>query len=326
MSSFSPRSRRIDAARLIVAATVAVCAAAPVGTIAAQGPIQRADALLQAGRVMAAESLYYAAVSLTPRNPQARHALGRYLAARGRWKIGVTLIEEARFFGFDAHDAAESLAPLYATLHDYRSLAALPRTPLTAAERQRVIFLRDNPPAVAGADSAVVRLHAGSGTAIARVAVTIAGEEVIAAIDPTVRGLVLDTTWMARPGIRRFPASANGDARKLPAVALEMRIGDLRMHNVPVRFGAASGAVIGLDVIDELTPTFDPAAEMLIVRRAKRVPPGRGEQLVTLDLPTGWFVANGVQLLPLHGPEAGTLLAGRRWTLHARRGVLTLER
>lgn len=326
MSSFSPLSRRIDAPRLTFPVAAFVTLAALSQPAHAQGPVQRADALLRTGRVMAAESLYYAAVSLTPRNPQARHALGRYLVARGRLKIGATLIEEARFFGFDVRHAAETLAPVYAAMHDYRSLAALPATPLGAAERQRVIWLRDNPPAATGADSAVVRLHAGGGTAIARVPVTIAGEQVVAAIDPTVRGLVIDTTWMSRPGIRRFPASANGDPQRLPAVALEMHIGELRLHNVPTRFGTNPGVVIGLDLIAELTPTFDPAAEMLIVRRAKRVAPGRGEQLVTLDLPSGWFVSSGERLVALNGAEAGSLLTGRRWTLHARRGVLMLER
>lgn len=213
MSSFSPRSRYIDRRLTILAATLAFASLAPHAS--AQGPIQRADELLRAGRVMAAESLYYAAVSLTPRDPHARHALGRYLVARGRLKIGATLMEEARFFGGDVKIAAIDLAPVYAAMHDYRSLAALQQTPLTAAERQRVIWLRDNPPVVTGADSSVVRLHPASGSAIARIPVTLAGEPVVATIDPTVRGVLVDTTWLARPGIRRFPMSSGGDVMQI---------------------------------------------------------------------------------------------------------------
>lgn len=275
---------------------------------------------------MAAESLYYAAVSLTPRDPNARHALGEYLVARGRLKIGATLMEEARFFGGDVRTAAEALAPVYAAMQDYRSLAALPSTPLGAAERQRVIWLRDNPPVITGDDSAVVRLHAASGSALARIPLVIAGEPVSAWIDPTVRGLVLDTTWLARPGIRRFPLSSGGDVRRMPLVAETVAIGGLTLHNVSARFDGRAGVTIGLDVLGALTPTFDPGAEMLIVRRGRRIPRGRGEQLVTLVRNGGWYVATGGPLMALHGAEARALLEGRRWTVHAKRGVLVLER
>jgi hypothetical protein len=323
MSSCLRRSRRIDAARLTTLGAALVLSAAP---LSAQSPVQRADELLRVGRVSSAESLYYAAVSLTPRDPVARHALGRYLVSRGRLKIGATLIEEARFFGGNVRVAAEALAPVYAALHDYRSLAALPSTPLGAAERQRVIWLRDNPPAFAGSDSAVVRLHAGSGSAIARIPVTIAGEQTLAAVDPTVRGIVLDTTWASRNGIRRFPISTGGDARRMPLVVQELAVGELLLRNVPAQFGAASGVSIGMDVLGALTPTFDPGAEMLVVRRSSRVARGRGEPLATVVRADGWYVATGSRLLPLHGNEAREMLEGRRWTVHAKRGVLLLER
>ena len=324
MSSFSQRSQRTNRRLTLIA--VAITLASPLSPVRAQGPVERADELLRSGRVIAAESLYYAAVSLTPRDPRARHALGRYLVERGRLKIGATLIEEARFFGGDVRIAAQALAPVYAAMHDYRALAALPSTPLGAAERQRVIWLRDNPPVVTGADSAVVRLHPGSGNTLARIPVTIAGEAVVAAIDPTVRGVVLDTTWLARPGIRRFPISSGGEVLRMPVVAQEVVIGELVLRNVSARFDARPGVTIGLDVIGAVTPTFDPGAEMLIVRRGRRVPQGRGEQLATLVRPDGWYLASGERLHALHGSEARALLDGRRWTVHAKRGVVVLER
>jgi hypothetical protein len=325
MHSSSPRSRPIDARCLTLVLAALLCASSTT-PIAAQGPVQRADELLRDGRLMSAESLYYAAVNLTPREPKARHALGCYLVSRGRLRIGATLIEEARFFGGDVRVAAEALAPLYAAMHDYRALAALPSTPLNSAERQRVIWLRDNPPALTGADSAVVRLHAGGGRVLGRVPLVIAGEQVLAAIDPTVRGLVVDTGWISRPGIRRFPLAPGGDVRKTPLVALEVKIGSLILRNVPASIGASPGVTIGLDVLGQLTPTFDAAAEMLVARRARRVPRGRGEELPTVMQSNEWMLATGDRLLPLHGNEARAILDGRRWTLHARRGILTVER
>ena len=323
MPSSSPPSTRTDARRLTTIAAALLLLPSAIG---AQGPVERADALLRSGRVFSAESLYYAAVSLTPRDPVARHALGRYLVARGRLKIGATLIEEARFFGGNVRLAAEALAPTYAAMHDYRALAALPSTPLNAAERQRVIWLRDNPPSVAGSDSAVVRLHAGSGSAMARIPVTVAGERTLATVDPTVRGMVIDTTWMSRPGVRRFPISTGGDMRRMPAVVHEVAIGGLVLRNVSTRFGTGGGVTIGLDVLGALTPTFDLGAEMLVVRRSPRVPRGRGESLPTVLQPDGWFLGTGDRLVPLQGAEARAILESGRWTLHARRGVVMVER
>ena len=63
--------------------------------------VARADTLLIAGRIFAAESLYYVAVRRGPRDPAARLALGRYLAQRGALKVGAVLMEEARYFGGD---------------------------------------------------------------------------------------------------------------------------------------------------------------------------------------------------------------------------------
>jgi hypothetical protein len=141
-----------------------------------------------------------------------------------------------------------------------------------------------------------------------------------------VRGLVVDTGWISRPGIRRFPLAPGGDVRKTPLVALEVKIGSLILRNVPASIGASPGVTIGLDVLGQLTPTFDAAAEMLVARRARRVPRGRGEELPTVMQSNEWMLATGDRLLPLHGNEARAILDGRRWTLHARRGILTVER
>ena len=92
----------------------------------AQRYVARADSLLRRGRVFAAETLYYYAVRQTPRDPGARLALGRYLAARGALRIGAVLMEEARFFGGDPKTVGTYLAPVDARLGDYKALSTLP--------------------------------------------------------------------------------------------------------------------------------------------------------------------------------------------------------
>ena len=123
---------------LVVAAVAAVAwcgaAAAPAGAREA-ALIARADTLLIAGRVFAAESLYYDAVRWNSHDPAARLALGRYLASRGALKVGAVLMEEARYFGGDPRVIAQALAPVYEQLGDYGALASLPGTPLHARER-----------------------------------------------------------------------------------------------------------------------------------------------------------------------------------------------
>ena len=107
----------------------------------AQELLARADSLMNAGRVFAAESIFYYMVRRDPRNPAARLALGRYLAARGALKVGAVLMEEARYFGGDPATVANALVPVYEQLGDYASLAALPASPLDYAERRRAEWL-----------------------------------------------------------------------------------------------------------------------------------------------------------------------------------------
>lgn len=61
----------------------------------------RADSLLAAGRLAAAEQALYAASDAKPRDPAARGALAAYLASRGRFSIALVLFDEAQRFGAD---------------------------------------------------------------------------------------------------------------------------------------------------------------------------------------------------------------------------------
>lgn len=305
-------------------ATTLALAAAPSAT-AAQDELLRADSLFRHGRVFAAESLYYLAARREPRNPATRLALGRYLAARGALKVGAVLMEEARFFGGDPEMVARELAPVYARIGDYRSLAALPVGVLTAAERSRAEWLRMNPPSHAGPDSMAVSYVAGESEGLGRVTMVISGDTVDAVIDPSVFGLVLDTAWLRRKELRQF--GTGGGARGELGVTPLARMGALTLTNTATRFlplGGRRRARIGLDVLGYFAATFDPAASRIFLRRngqvSDRVP---GTRIATLTLPTGiWLVTDRVA--PLASDAARAQLRGRRWTVVPRRGEIVV--
>src|SRR5918992_5185085 len=110
---------RLCIVRRIIVFAILVLAARPLH---AQGLLARADNLLRVGRMFAAETLYYYAVRRAPRDPVARLALGRYLAARGALRVGAVLMEEARYFGGNAKEIGAYLAPVYARLGDWKAL------------------------------------------------------------------------------------------------------------------------------------------------------------------------------------------------------------
>src|SRR5688572_10662176 len=119
----------------------ALCSMALAREAPAQWGLWPADSLLAEGRLASAESVYYAAARQHPRDPLARAALGRFLAARGGTKAGAVLLEEAQFFGGDSAALARSLVPLYIRLGNYEALAALRPNVLSPAERRRAEWL-----------------------------------------------------------------------------------------------------------------------------------------------------------------------------------------
>ena len=299
------------------------------GLLAASRPAQaqygiwRADSLLAAGRLDDAETLYYTATRLRPRDPVARAALGRYLAARGAPKVGAVLIEEARRFGGDSARLASALVPIYARAGDYASLVALQPNVLDEAERRRARYLRDNPPEARLRDSVALISYRpiadgeGFGTVILRIGRT----EYPARIDPRVTGLVLPAS--ARDDVRDFGLAG---ARRL-GVVRNLRIGGTVFSNVPAAVGHPDEAVrIGFDVLAAYSPSFDPAAGMLTLRRVeRRSPVPAGARMPAL------FDGNGMRLL-LNGAwfqstssTLAMLLATRAWMWDHRRGDVVLR-
>jgi len=298
------------------------------------GSIVQADSLFASGRVSAAESLYYAASSARPRDPAARAALGRYLASRGALRIGAVLLEEARQFGGDTASIARSLAPIYESLGDYRSLATLPHSPLSGAQQARVRWLVSHPPVLEFPDS-VMRipykpLMDGSGLGV--ITIGVGEREVSAVIDPRLTGVEVRGPLTKR---RREFRAFGDDSSGIVAIVPELHIGDVTLTNVPAVLNPAAGrkpgraraeVALGLDVLRRLAPTFDPAVDTLTLRRSGAV----AQNMVGTHMPMVLddqglrFVFDG-RWETMSSKDSAKLLTTRRWTLDAKRGLVVLE-
>ena len=292
----------------------------------AQGVLARADNLLRVGRMFAAETLYYYAVRRAPRDPEARLALGRYLAARGALRIGAVLMEEARYFGADPKKVAVYLAPVYTQLGDFRALAGLPNTPLHNAERSRAEWLRENPPKVEGPDSVAISWTPSDTGALGTIVLRIGQETVRATLDPRAHGLVLDTAWMRSKATKVFASKFDNDVRNAAGVTLAIGLGELTVRRVLTSFAAQASpaqAVMGLDVVMPFAPTFDAVARRILVRKSGRIDREMpGERVQTLVFGSGLWLVREQSMVPLVGADARRMLSDGAWTVDWRRGQL----
>jgi hypothetical protein len=320
-------SRTAVAKAAVLVALAGLLAAPP---LAAQNDaiVARADTLLIAGRVFAAESLYYVAVRRSPRDPVARLALGRYLAQRGALKVGAVLMEEARFFGGDPTRVAVELAPVYQRLGEYNHLAALPASAVPFGERMRAEYLRDNPPAIAGPDSASVEYLVNDSQLLGRVQLVIGTDTVMATIDARTEGLVLDTSWAKRKELRRF-GSRTTNVRDVNVVTPSMTLGPYTFTNVPTHFAPQPGvarATIGLDLVGQLAPSFDPRTGKMLLRASGRVPATfPGLRIATITNDRGVYVVKGETIFPLGHPDVQRYFRSSRWTLNPKRGEVLVD-
>jgi hypothetical protein len=294
---------------------------------ATAGAQSRADSLLEAGSIAAAESLYYRAVSARPRDPQARRALGRYLASRGSLRVGAVLLEEARQFGGDSRAIAADLAPIYSALGEYRSLATLPGSPLTNSARAQMSWLVAHQPTLAAEESVTVTYRPGTDPAsLGRVALRLGIETVEATIVPAQRGVVLSPTSPAVVRVHRFTARGGEPQAGVIDTA---SIGSLRMTNLPVTIEAlprGTEAIVGLDVIQRFAPTFDPRAGRILLRVAGTVPAATdGQRLASVASPTDLRVVQGRRLVSVTKEPVASLLRRSRWTYDFKRGNVILR-
>ena len=329
------RATRVTlAAAAALAAAGAVLGAAPLGAqryAYAQDYIARADSFFRSGQIFQAETLYYAAMRRQTREPAARLALGRYFAARGALKAGAVLMEEARYFGGDAKTIAIYLAPVYFALGDWRSLAALPGSPLPYADRARAEWLSKNAPGTEVPDSAAVPWTPADSGSLGSVSLVLGRDTLVARIDPTTLGLVLDTAWVRRKqAVKSFASSFESDLRNYTAVALRVGLGDVTLVNLPARFapqGSPREARLGLDVLAKMVPTFDPAAGTILLRSLPKLgADAPGEHMPTLTYATGIWLVRPDGVWPLLDVRLHPSLRGVRWTLNPKRGEIIVAR
>ena len=302
----------------------------PAQTYGTTSLIERADSLVSWGRVFSAETLYYRAAARQPRDPEARLALGRYLGARGVYRVAAVLMEEALYFGGSPDTIAPHLAPLYAALGDWRALATLRGRTLSFGEKARAEWLMRNATEIDGPDSVDVP-YSPADSLVGYVTIIVGADTVDATIDPRIRGIVLDSSFRRRRSVKRFQSANEQDWRRASWVALSIGIGEMTLRNLPVRLDGTEGpafARIGLDEIGRLAPTFNPASGVIRLRRAGRVrrpkaatiPP---DTIPTFARPEVLWLVRANQAVPIDGLEGREILRGV-WTLNPRQGEIIL--
>lgn len=314
---------------------VALSSATVLSGSARAQSIHVADSLLDIGALARAESEYYAAVRMRPRDPMARWALGRFLVARGAPRVGATLFEEALQFGGEPSLIIGDLAPVYLALGMYHELAALPSSSLSPAERERARWLDTHPTRLISPDSIVTSSYrSGTSGDVGRVTIQVNGRPVEAMISPRAQGLVVSDTSAGVGKLRRFDANGGQPASRvssIPAAADSISIGGIMYRNFPVAIQSLANrtqAIVGFDVLARLAPSFDPRAGRITLRVGGTVtaPPKNADTFATLLTPSdlrilqsrGWVSTASTQML--------RTLSDHRWTFDTRRGQIVVER
>jgi hypothetical protein len=289
-----------------------------------------ADSLVQRGALQQGESLYYAAVRVHPRDPQARLALGRYLAARGAVRVGVTLVEEAVQFGLDRSTAAPVLAPMYDELEEYPELLSLPPSALSPAERERARWLVAHPSRTIAPDSTVMmsyvpRSETAPGAPLGTATLRVNGRPLVMALRTGGHGISISEAAAKFARVRRFPANA---AHALVAAADSIGLSRVTMTNFPVTVESQPMGVdgsISLSLLARFSPTFDPLANRVTLHVGNARAQSSGVRLALMDSGGDLEINQAGGWAPLRLPQVATMLKQRRWTLDLRHGQIVVE-
>jgi hypothetical protein len=300
--------------------------AMPVGAQISLG-FGRADTPAIAGRIAAAESLLYLDAAQRPREPAPRAALGRWLVARGAWKTGSVLLEEARYFGADAGAIARDLIPTYERLGAWQSLTGLPATPLGGAERRRAEAMIARGTQWELNDSTLLAFAPQDSGYLGVVVMRIGDTQLTGRIDPRTSGVVLDTSWRRRAGVEGF---AESGGKAVVGIATRLVLGGLTIARQPVRMvplGNGLDARIGLDVLGAFRPTFDARRGQLTLRKPVPAKDARsiGIAWMVVETQQGYAVAaprDSLRLLT--SAKLRAQLATKAWTYEANRGVIVV--
>lgn len=280
-----------------------------------------AELAIAMGELDMAEEALYDRARRSPRDPSSRGTLGAFLAARGKFLVGATLLEEARFFGGDTVAIETRLAEVYRWTGRYGRIASLAAAPISHELRASMRAAGEAAPA--GAASATVPLRPNELFGLGRITIVVGGETIEADIQPLSNGLVLPSTMSLFAAVE--PSGGRGDTTF--AVARSVAIGGVRFGPLPaVLVPSLRVATIGLDVLGQLHPTFDVAAGALTVRSGPYQ--ARGERLpILLTFPGVSFVPEkGRAAVALHAAAGRAAVRGVRWTLGVASGALIVER
>jgi len=307
-----------------------VSLAVAVSTAAHAQSLHVADSLLERGRLDRAESLYYAAVRARPRDPVAREALGRYLAARGAQRVAVTLFEEALQFGGPPAIVSADLAPLYLELGDYHALGSLPSSPLSAGEKARVAWLQAHPTRVVAPDSTITASFRGLTEGyIGRIPIRVNSHIVEALVDVSSRGITISDSMATAAKVHTFADKQSPNAVGAVAGAADsIGIGRLSIMNSPLTIAPIKvPALIGLDMLGRFAATFDASAQRVTLRvSGTLIPPSSSATVLsTLAKPSDWLVLQANGWTSLREPAIAKLLHDHRWSLDAKRGQIVIE-
>ncbi len=292
-----------------------------------------ADSLLQQGLVEQAETMYYAAVRVAPRDPEARLGLGRYLIERGATRVGSVLVEEAVRFGLDPANAAPVLAAAYETLGDYQSLSRLSSAVVGASTIARAHWLVDHPMRIAAPDSETLVdfRERMLGDTVGTMPIRINGRGYTAIVSAHARGITLGNDVAAATHARRFETAADSGRALRLGVVDSVDLGKLAIKNSPTRIdvsGAVRGVLIGLDALMRFAPTFDRAAGRLVLRStgSSAAKPEQGTSIPTLIVDGELLAVTTGGWASIAMPNVARLLRGRRWSIDAKRGRIVVER
>jgi hypothetical protein len=277
-----------------------------------------AELAIATGRLDVAEAALYDAVSRSPREPAARGALGAFLAARGKFLAGATLLDEAMQFGADTATIEARELEVYRWTGEFGRIPDL-RT-ARMPEPQRAAFRRAARAATGGAAADTVPLAPNEALGLGRIVLTVRGARADADVDVGGNGVTLPSSAAMIRAIEA--AGARGDTTFGVAT---VDIGRVRIGPIPVRLVPGIGvAKIGLDVLSLLTPTFDRDARRLVVHAAPYAAPGARLPLL-LTFPGVTFVAReGTAPVALDTPAGHAALRGTRWTLDVAAGAIVV--
>ena len=239
----------------------------------------------------------------------------------------MTLLEEAIKFGGDATAIEPELARAYLDAGEYRSLATLKS--VAPAERERAQWLAARESRTVASDSilSVALRPPTDSTSVGRVVLRVDGRTLDAAISARVSGIIISDTSSLAHQLRRF--AADGERGSVLAAADSIGLGRMSVSNVPVTIARVDGscaAIIGLDMLGQYVPTFDPlTAQITLHVGTPRAALPNGKRFVT------WRTRSDLQLLQAGGwlsitrPSMARVLSERRWTFDAKRGALIVE-